>query len=237
MKCKKCKKEIENLKICPYCKAKNIKDSVVKNTTKAIDEVDRGIKDISFLNNPYLINNILIITLLIYMLLSIAYNYVSSLGLLDLIGNSFFYIFLTIYFILLKTKFGKERFSYMNLILFVLLGINLLGSLFNILTTFNFTTIFNLLVDLVLFIYFSNAFFYQYTKKLKKLENMNNKIVFYLLCSILMILYLLMLLKYISLHPVIKILGYITQLVILLFFSRYIYLYKNFKEMKACSKK
>ena len=237
MKCKKCKKEIENLKICPYCKAKNIKDSVVKNTAKMVDEMDKGVKDISFLNNPYSINNILIIILLIYMLISIIYNYVSNLGLLDLIGSSFFSIFLTVYFILLKTKFGKERFSYMNVALFILLGINLLGSFFNILTTFNFTTIFNLLVDIVLFIYFGSAFFYQYTKKIQRLKNINNKITFYLLCIIVMLFYLLLLLKYMSVYPIIKILGYFAQLVILLFFARYIYLYKNFKEMKSCSKK
>lgn len=232
MKCKKCKREIEDLKICPYCKAKNIKDSVIKNTTKAIDEVDKEIKDIKFLNNPYIITNILIIGLLIYMLFAISNNYVANLGLLNLFGNYFFYIALTGYFILLKTQFGKERFSYMNLILLVLLGINLLASLFNLLTTFNFTTVFSVFVDLLLFTYFSNSFFYKYLKKIDIMKNINNKIIFYLLCIILIVLYLLMIIKNIQVLPVIKILRYIVELVILLFFSRYIYLYKQFKEMK-----
>lgn len=232
MKCKKCKREIEELKICPYCKAKNIKDSVIKNTTKAIDEVDKEIKDIKFLNNPYIITNILIIGLLIYMLFAISNNYVANLGLLNLFGNYFFYIALTGYFILLKTQFGKERFSYMNLIVLVLLGINLVSSLFNLLTTFNFTTIFSLFVDLLLFTYFSNSFFYKCFKKIDFMKNISNKIIFYLLCIILIVLYLLMIIKNIQVLPVIKILRYIVELIILLFFSRYIYLYKQFKEMK-----
>lgn len=232
MKCKKCKREIENLKVCPYCKAKNIKDSVVKNTTKAIDQVDKEIKGIAFLNSPRQITNALIIGLLIYMLFSIADNYVSNNGLLDLIGNSFFYIYLTIYFLLLKTQFGQERFSYMNVILGALLGIHLIGSLFNILTTFNFTMIFNLVVDLLLFIYFISSFFNKYLNKIEWIKGMNNKIIFYILCIVILIFYLLLLIKYVSVLPVIKILRYIVELFVLLLFSRYIYLYKKFKEMK-----
>lgn len=232
MKCKKCKREIENLKVCPYCKAKNIKDSVVKNTTKALDQVDKEIKGIAFLNSPRQITNALIIGLLIYMLFSIADNYVSNNGLLDLIGNSFFYIYLTIYFLLLKTQFGQERFSYMNVILGALLGIHLIGSLFNILTTFNFTMIFNLVVDLLLFIYFISSFFKKYLNKIEWIKGMNNKIIFYILCIVILIFYLLLLIKYVSVLPVLKILRYIVELFILLLFSRYIYLYKKFKEMK-----
>lgn len=232
MKCKKCKREIENLKVCPYCKAKNIKDSVVKNTTKAIDQVDKEIKGIAFLNSPRQITNALIIGLLIYMLFSIADNYVSNNGLLDLIGNSFFYIYLTIYFLLLKTQFGQERFSYMNVILGALLGIHLIGSLFNILTTFNFTMIFNLVVDLLLFIYFISSFFNKYLNKIEWIKGMNNKIIFYILCIVILIFYLLLLIKYVSVLPVLKILRYIVELFVLLLFSRYIYLYKKFKEMK-----
>ncbi len=232
MKCKKCKREIENLKVCPYCKAKNIKDSVVKNTTKAIDQVDKEIKGIAFLNSPRQITNALIIGLLIYMLFSIADNYVSNNGLLDLIGNSFFYIYLTIYFLLLKTQFGQERFSYMNVILGALLGIHLIGSLFNILTTFNFTMIFNLVVDLLLFIYFISSFFKKYLNKIEWIKGMNNKIIFYILCIVILIFYLLLLIKYVSVLPVLKILRYIVELFVLLLFSRYIYLYKKFKEMK-----
>ena len=232
MKCKKCKREIENLKVCPYCKAKNIKDSVVKNTTKAIDQVDKEIKGIAFLNSPRQITNALIIGLLIYMLFSIADNYVSNNGLLDLIGNSFFYIYLTIYFLLLKTQFGQERFSYMNVILGALLGIHLIGSLFNILTTFNFTMIFNLVVDLLLFFYFISSFFNKYLNKIEWIKGMNNKIIFYILCIVILIFYLLLLIKYVSVLPVIKILRYIVELFVLLLFSRYIYLYKKFKKMK-----
>ena len=232
MKCKKCKREIENLKVCPYCKAKNIKDSVVKNTTKAIDQVDKEIKGIAFLNSPRQITNALIIGLLIYMLFSIADNYVSNNGLLDLIGNSFFYIYLTIYFLLLKTQFGQERFSYMNVILGALLGIHLIGSLFKILTTFNFTMIFNLVVDLLLFIYFISSFFKKYLNKIEWIKGMNNKIIFYILCIVILIFYLLLLIKYVSVLPVLKILRYIVELFVLLLFSRYIYLYKKFKEMK-----
>lgn len=232
MKCKKCKREIENLKVCPYCKAKNIKDSVIKNTTKAIDQVDKGVKEIAFLNNPRQITNALIVGLLIYVLFSIAYNYVSNQGLLDLIGNSFFYIILTIYFLLLKTRFGQERFSYMNVILYILLGINLLGSIFNILTTFNFTMIFNLLVDLLLFIYFASSFFYKYLKKIDWLGKISNQMFFYILCGLIFIFYLLILIKYVRVLPVLKILRYIVEFVVLLLFNRYIYLYKKFKEMK-----
>ncbi len=243
MKCKKCKREIEDLKVCPYCKAKNIKDSVIKGTTKAIDGVDNEIKEIKFLNAPFKIANILIVLLLIYMLLSIGYNYISDLGLLDLIGNNFFYIVLSIYFILLKTKFGKERFSYMNLVIAILLAINFLGSFFNLLTTFNFTTSFSLIANVLFITYFVNTFFYKYIKKISIINNLNNKFIFYAISIILIILYILMLIKYISVFPMIKIIKYIVEFVILVLFARYIYLYKEyssketmFKEIKKMDK-
>ncbi len=237
MKCKKCKREIENLKICPYCKAKNMKDTVVDTTAKAIEEVDKGVKNILFLNDPSKITNGIIVSLLLYMLISIIYNYISDLGLLDLFGKHFFYILLTLYFILLKTKFGKESFSYMNVILAILLGIKALGSFFNLLTTFNFETLLSLFVYGFFFLYFINAFFYKYLEKINKIKNINNKISFYLLCSILFILYLLLLIKYIKVYSVVKIIGMIIECIILVFFARYIYLYKNFREMKSCLKK
>lgn len=232
MKCKKCKREIEDLKICPYCKAKNIKDTVIKGTEKAIDEMDKEIKDIKFLNDPTQITNILIVGLLIYMLVSIIYSYISDLGLLDLIGNHFFYIVLTIYFILLKVQFGKKHFSYMNVVLVLLLCINFIGSLFNILTTFNFTTLFSLFVDILLLSYFSNSFFSKYLENIKPLKRINNTKIFYILSFILILLHIMLLIKYFTVLPGIKICKYIMQLLILLFFTRYIYLYKKYKEMK-----
>lgn len=232
MKCKKCKREIENLKICPYCQAKNIKDTVVKGTSKAIDGVDNEIKNIKWLNDPYSVTTILLIGLLVYMLFVIGYNYVSNLGLLDLIGSSSLFLILTVYFVLLRMKFGKEYFSYMNLIVCILLGINIVGSFFNLLTTFNFTNIFDFIVDGLLFTYFLNSFFYKYVKKIDVLKKMNNKIVFYILSCVLIILYVLLIIKNITTLPIVQIIKYIFELVLLLFFSRYVYLYKQYKEMK-----
>lgn len=232
MKCKKCKREIEDLKVCPYCKAKNIKDTVVKKTEKAIDEVDKGIKEVAWLNDPNQVTNVLIVGLLIYMLISIIYSYVSDLGLLDLIGNYFFYIALTVYFLLMKVQFGKKYFSYMNVGILLLLGINVLGSLFNILTTFNFTTTFSLLVDSLLLGYFANSFFAKYLNKVDILKKVNNIKMFYILSFILLLLHIALLIKYFTVLPIIKIGKYIMQLFILLFFTRYIYLYKKYKEMK-----
>ena len=232
MKCRKCKKEIENLKICPYCKAKNIKDSVVDNTTKVVDEVDNTIKNIKFLQDPYNISNVLLVSTLAYLLISIIYSYINNQGLLDLIRNSFFYIALCLYFILLKIEFGKKHFSYMNLVIAVILLVSSTISCFNILTKLNFKTIFSLMVYLIMTIYFINSFFYKYVKKIDIFKRVNNKLTFYILSIVLIVLYVIMFVKYFKVLAILKLINYVVELIILLFFSRYIYLYKQYKEMK-----
>ena len=233
MKCKKCKKEIENLTVCPYCKTKAIKDNIETNTKKMASDIDNSLNNIALFKDPYKLSNLALVGLLVYIIISIMYNYISDLGLLDLIKNDFFYLILTAYFILIKTKVGKKYFSYMNIALAAVLTFNFVASFFNILTTFNFTTVFSLVVDFLLCGYFINSFFYKYTKKLDLLKKFNNTLIFYVLSLVLIVLYFMLCFKYYGEVHIIKMIGYILQLLILIILSRYIYLYKKASDSKS----
>lgn len=224
MKCKKCHREIEDLKICPYCKSKQVAKKVIKNTKSTIDSTEKELEKVSFLNNSSIITYILI-GLLLFNLVFSCYNNTSSF--IGFILSNIVNIVLLIYFVTIQSKFGKTNFKYFNYLVLLFLFIMFIKVFLNIFVSFNISNLFNIISLFLLVIFFVKSFI---KNDYDILDSIENKGYFYYIVGSSFISFLFKQISLISYIDPLTIILSIVDLLIIVFFSRYIYLYLEHKD-------
>ena len=238
MKCKKCRKEIENLKVCPYCKSKQISKKIIKDMDDTSKEIEEKVEKLTVLNNPEIISYFMIGLLMPYIVFS---AYKSDYRLLGFVFNNLLSIDLLVYFILIQFDAGKKHFKYLNIITVILLAISLIKMSLNTLVGINLVNIFSFLSYLLLTILFIKSFLGKEVKDIEKINIINDRVLYYLVLTSFLLTFIFIGLHYINNIDSLVLLLNILKLGIIFFFSRFIYISSNkkldmFKKINKLSK-
>ena len=154
----------------------------------------------------------------------------------SIINHNSIYLVSLIYFILIRVKFGKKYFDYLNVIMFIFYLLTTFASLFTIFQSFGFDSILNLAFNVLITLYFGYSFFTSTVigKDLRlsdsPLAEINNGQYYYLLIGIIAISLIVSLVSVNSFEDVVV---YLLEAIYQFMFVRYIYLYKEYVERKT----
>ena len=200
-------------------------------------------KEKDFFDSPSMITFIIIGLLIILIILSQSFAIQSHLGASDIfrsiINHNSIYLLSLIYFILIRVKFGKKYFDYLNVILFVFYLLTTFASLFTIFQSFGFSSILSLSFNVILTLYFGYSFFSDTAigKDLKlsdsPLAEIKNLQYFYLLICIIAIELVVSLISVGNFEEVVV---YLLEAIYEFLLVRYIYLYKEYIDNKNAKK-
>ena len=196
-------------------------------------------KEKDFFDSPSMITYILIGLLVVLIILSQSFAIQSHMAAGDIfrsiINHNSIYLVSLIYFILIRVKFGKKYFDYLNVIMFVFYLLTAFASLFTIFQSFGFDSILNLAFNVLITLYFGYSFFTSTVigKDLRlsdsPLAEINNRQYYYLLIGIIAISLIVSLVSVNSFEDVVV---YLLEAIYQFMFVRYIYLYKEYIERK-----
>ena len=223
MKCKKCHKEIENLEVCPYCKCKQIKEKVMKDAKKGISLAEKELNKIPIINNSHFISFLLMGVLVFKLILG---SIITDMSFVGYLFRNFITILFFLYFLLLQTNLGKKKFSYLNILVCVLLIIQGILPMFSLFVSFKFYLIFSSLSGFFLAFYFIKNFLEEYVEDLPIFDAFSNKEYFYLILGIRVFSLVLEIPTFLTSHIGFFLLE-ICSVVIMCLFARYTYLYKK----------
>ena len=200
-----------------------------------------------FFDSPSMITYILIGLLVVLIILSQSFAIQSHMAAGDIfrsiINHNSIYLVSLIYFILIRVKFGKKYFDYLNVVMFVFYLLTTFASLFTIFQSFGFDSILNLAFNVLITLYFGYSFFTSTVigKDLRlsdsPLAEINNGQYYYLLIGIIAISLIVSLVSVNSFEDVVV---YLLEAIYQFMFVRYIYLYKEYierKELEASKEK
>ena len=192
-----------------------------------------------FFDSPSMITYILIGLLVVLIILSQSFAIQSHMEAGDIfrsiINHNSIYLVSLIYFILIRVKFGKKYFDYLNVVMFVFYLLTTFASLFTIFQSFGFDSILNLAFNVLITLYFGYSFFTSTVigKDLRlsdsPLAEINNGQYYYLLIGIIAISLIVSLVSVNSFEDVVV---YLLEAIYQFMFVRYIYLYKEYIERK-----
>ncbi len=192
-----------------------------------------------FFDSPNMITYILIGLLVVLIILSQSFAIQSHMEAGDIfrsiINHNSVYLVSLIYFILIKVKFGKKYFDYLNVIMFVFYLLTTFASLFTIFQSFGFYSILNLAFNVLITLYFGYSFFTSTVigKDLRlsdsPLSEINNGQYYYILIGIIVISLVVSLVSVNSFEDVVV---YLLEAMYQFMFVRYVYLYKEYIERK-----
>ena len=196
-------------------------------------------KEKDFFDSPSMITYILIGLLVVLIILSQSFAIQSHMAAGDIfrsiINHNSIYLVSLIYFILIRVKFGKKYFDYLNVVMFVFYLLTTFASLFTIFQSFGFDSILNLTFNVLITLYFGYSFFTSTVigKDLRlsdsPLAEINNGQYYYLLIGIIAISLIVSLVSVNSFEDVVV---YLLEAIYQFMFVRYIYLYKEYIERK-----
>ena len=196
-------------------------------------------KERDLFDSPSMITYILIGLLVVLIILSQSFAIQSHMEAGDIfrsiINHNSIYLVSLIYFILIRVKFGKKYFDYLNVIIFAFYLLTTFASLFTIFQSFGFDSILNLAFNVLITLYFGYSFFTRTVigKDLKlsdsPLAEINNGQYYYLLIGIIAISLIVSLVSVNSFEDVVV---YLLEALYHFMFVRYIYLYKEYVERK-----
>ena len=196
-------------------------------------------KEKDFFDSPSMITYILIGLLVVLIILSQSFAIQSHMAAGDIfrsiINHNSIYLISLIYFILIRVKFGKKYFDYLNVVMFVFYLLTTIASLFTIFQSFGFDSILNLAFNVLITLYFGYSFFTSTVigKDLRlsdsPLAEINNGQYYYLLIGIIAISLIVSLVSVNSFEDVVV---YLLEAIYQFMFVRYIYLYKEYIERK-----
>mgnify|MGYP005803312451 FL=1 len=200
-----------------------------------------------FFDSPSMITYILIGLLVVLIILSQSFAIQSHMEAGDIfrsiINHNSIYLVSLIYFILIRVKFGKKYFDYLNVVMFVFYLLTTFASLFTIFQSFGFDSILNLAFNVLITLYFGYSFFTSTVigKDLRlsdsPLAEINNGQYYYLLIGIIAISLIVSLVSVNSFEDVVV---HLLEAIYKFMFVRYVYLYKEYierKELEASKKK
>lgn len=193
-----------------------------------------------FFDSPSMITFIIIGLLIILIILSQSFAIQSHLGASDvfrsIINHNSIYLVSLFYFVLIRVKFGKKYFDYLNVIIFVFYLLTTFASLFTIFQSFGFDSILSLSFNVLITLYFGYSFFSNTVvgRDLKlsnsPLAEIKNDQYYYLLIGIIVISLIVSLIEVSSFEDVVV---YLLEFIYKFLFVRYIYLYKEYIDHKV----
>ena len=197
-----------------------------------------------FFDSPNMITFIITGLLVVLIILSQSFAIQSHLGASDIfrsiINHNSIYLVSLFYFILIKVKFGKRYFDYLNVVMFVFYLLTTFASLFTIFQSFGFDSILNLSFNVLVTLYFGYSFFTNTVvgRDLKlsnsPLAEIKNDQYYYLLIGIIGVSLIVSLISASSFENVVV---YLLEAIYKLLFVRYIYLYKEYIDHKELDSK
>lgn len=199
-------------------------------------------KEKDFFDSPSMITFILIGLLIVLIILSQSFAIQNNMEAGDIfrsiINHNSIYLVSLIYFILIRFKFGKKYFDYLNVCMFVFFLLSTFAGLFTIFQSFGFSSILNLTFNVLVTLYFGYSFFTDTVigKDLKladsPLAEIKNGQYYYLLIGIIAIDLVVSLITVNNFEDVVV---YLLEAMYEFFLIRYIYLYKEYVEHKNSS--
>ena len=195
---------------------------------------------VSIFNSASDITSIIIGIILLIILISqswaISNNVSAVIMFRSILNHNSIYFLLLIYFIGIKTNFGKRYFNHFNIFLMLLYLISGISSFLTVIQAFSLNSLLTFLINLVLFIYLFHTMlrgtrvWKDYKLTNSPFNEITNEWYYDFLLIVPTILLIVNLMSVTSLNGVvISLLDYFY----IIFFARYIYLYREFLDMKS----
>ena len=195
-------------------------------------------KGLVWYNDATKVVNLIILTILLVIVFSQSFAATSEFSLKlfgSIINHNSVYLFVLIYFILLKFNFGKKYFNYLNLILIFLYGLTTITSLITLVQAFSLNTVLEFTINFALLIYlFHTMLRGTIVWKDFKLSNspfneMNNDTLYYI---VIVLSVFILIVDLISTAVLRGIVISLLDAIFLVLFGRYIYLYRKYLDDK-----
>lgn len=218
-------------------KENNENDNTELKKINNIKEKNSG--EIEWYSNATFITNIILIVILINIIMSQSFavrNEVEITSIIrSLINHNFIYIIALTYFALLKTDFGKKNFNILNLLHIGMYLLMTFASFLTIFQSFGISSILSLCLNFIILSYMSYTFIKQtrYWKELAfykiPFDEIKNEWYLYSICTISGMILFVNLISAINIDGIIL---SILDVVYIILFARYIYLYKDYEDSK-----
>lgn len=200
--------------------------------------------DIDWYDNPSIITWLIILIISIIILSSQSFSINSDINALrmfqDILNHNITYMIALVYFILLKTKFGKKYFDYINLVMIVVFFIIFVTSILTVFQSFNLATLLSLGIHTLILVYFfhiflrGTRFWKEFSLGKSPFNELSNEWFFYAIVIIEVILFAVNLISTATFNG--TVLATFDCIYIILF-ARYIYLYGVYLDFKKINVK
>lgn len=200
--------------------------------------MEKNKKDSVWYNDGNKLVNLIIITILLIIVFSQSFATTGGFSLTlfgSIINHNSVYLFVLIYFILLKFDFGKRYFNYLNLILIFLYGLTTVTSLLTLIQSFNLNTVLEFTINFALVVYlFHTMLRGTIIWKDFKLNNspfneLSNDTSYYIVIVLSVVILIIDLISTAVLRGIVISL---LDAVFLVLFGRYIFLYRKYLDEK-----
>lgn len=195
-------------------------------------------------DNPSIVTWLIILIISIIILSSQSFSINSNVDTLrmfqDVLNHNINYMIALVYFVSLKTKFGKKYFDYINLVMIVVFFILFVTSILTVFQSFNLATLLSLAIHTLLVVYFFHVFmrgtrfWKEFSLDKSPFNELSNEWFFWALVIIEVVLFSVNLITTATFNG--TVLATFDCIYIILF-SRYIYLYGVYLDSKKINVK
>lgn len=195
-------------------------------------------------DNPSIVTWLIILIISIIILSSQSFSINSNVDTLrmfqDVLNHNITYMIALVYFVSLKTKFGKKYFDYINLVMIVVFFILFVTSILTVFQSFNLATLLSLAIHTLLVVYFFHVFmrgtrfWKEFSLDKSPFNELSNEWFFWALVIIEVVLFSVNLITTATFNG--TVLATFDCIYIILF-SRYIYLYGVYLDSKKINVK
>lgn len=195
-------------------------------------------------DNPSIVTWLIILIISIIILSSQSFSINSNVDALrmfqDVLNHNITYMIALVYFVSLKTKFGKKYFDYINLVMIVVFFILFVTSILTVFQSFNLATLLSLAIHALLVVYFFHVFmrgtrfWNEFSLDKSPFNELSNEWFFWALVIIEIILFSVNLITTATFSG--TVLATFDCIYVILF-SRYIYLYGVYLDSKKINTK
>ena len=195
-------------------------------------------------DNPSIVTWLIILIISIIILSSQSFSINSNVDTLrmfqDVLNHNITYMIALVYFVSLKTKFGKKYFDYINLVMIVVFFILFVTSILTVFQSFNLATLLSLAIHTLLVVYFFHVFmrgtrfWKEFSLDKSPFNELSNEWFFWALVIIEVVLFSVNLITTATFNG--TVLASFDCIYIILF-SRYIYLYGVYLDSKKINVK
>ena len=195
-------------------------------------------------DNPSIVTWLIILIISIIILSSQSFSINSNVDTLrmfqDVLNHNITYMIALVYFVSLKTKFGKKYFDYINLVMIVVFFILFVTSILTVFQSFNLATLLSLAIHTLLVVYFFHVFmrgtrfWKEFSLDKSPFNELSNEWFFWALVIIEVVIFWVNLITTATFNG--TVLATFDCIYIILF-SRYIYLYGVYLDSKKINVK